>query len=66
MRHDRASSSAAPIRKKDMIAEANKTRQQLEGLLNEVLKLILQTKQLAAELGEKCDAAQRDKPPAAS
>jgi hypothetical protein len=66
MQHDKARPSAAPIRKEDMIAEANKTRQQLEGLLNEVLKLILQTKQLAAELAEKCDAAQRDKPRAAS
>jgi hypothetical protein len=66
MKQDQPRSVPPPVGKDEIIAEANKTREQLESLLNEVLELILQTKQLASELAAKCDAARRDKPPQAS
>lgn len=62
---DQPRSTLPLIGRDEFLADANKTREQLEALLNEVLELILQTKQLANELAAKCDMARRLKQPRA-
>jgi len=66
MKQDLRRSIPTSVERDELIAEANKTREQLEALLNEVLELILQTKQLADELAAKCNLARRENPSATS
>lgn len=66
MMQDQPRSAPPPAARDELIEEAKKTREQLEALLNEVLELILQTKQLASELAAKCDLARPEKQPATS
>jgi hypothetical protein len=66
MKHDQTRSAPPPAPRDELIAEAKKTREQLEALLNEVLELILQTKQLANELAAKCDLTRYEKQPTTS
>jgi len=66
MMHDQPRSAPPPTARDELIEEAKKTREQLEALLNEVLELIFQTKQLANELAAKCDLARPEKQAATS